>query len=132
MSPLPKVNKNLDVSLINKQIMDTMLRCKILLVILILLSKISATEIVINAMIADSVSQTGIPNVNIFIYQTSIGTITDQDGRFRLVIPERYKNSQLVISHIAYPLKMIPVVEFETNKLILGLMVNLGGYFVKK
>ena len=112
--------------------MDTMLRCKILLVILILLSKISATEIVINAMIADSVSQTGIPNVNIFIYQTSIGTITDQDGRFRLVIPERYKNSQLVISHIAYPLKMIPVVEFETNKLILGLMVILGGYFVKK
>ena len=96
-----------------------MLRFKILFVILILLSKISATEIVIDAMIADSVNQTGIPNVNIFIYKTSIGTITDQDGRFRLVIPERYKNSQLVISHIAYPLKMVPVVEFETHKLIL-------------
>ena len=52
---------------------------------------------------------------NIYINNTTIGTISNIDGKFVLNVPEQHKNDTLVISSIGYKSYKIPVNEFDNT-----------------
>ncbi len=50
-----------------------------------------------------------IPYAHVILNNTSIGTITNEFGAFRLVLPNKYANSTLKISSIGYESTYMPI-----------------------
>ncbi|HCK98834.1 MAG TPA: hypothetical protein DHW42_01825, partial [Candidatus Marinimicrobia bacterium] len=90
-----------------------------LLISSFLFDELFAENIVIEATVVDSIYRRGISDVNVFIQGTSVGTITDQHGKFTLVISEQNANLKLVFSHIAYSVKIVPVSYFDHENIVL-------------
>ncbi|CAM1361983.1 putative Serine-type D-Ala-D-Ala carboxypeptidase [Tenacibaculum litopenaei] len=63
-------------------------------------------QITLTGRVLDANTQTGIEGVNIFIARASVGTITNENGSFRLRIPKALtaQKHELVASHIGYSL----------------------------
>lgn len=59
-------------------------------------------QIVMNGIILDSENQQPIEFVNIGIVNKNQGTITNSDGRFKLILPIAYQSDSVTISHINY------------------------------
>ena len=57
---------------------------------------------IIKGIIVDSVTQKALGNAHIFIKETSIGTISNSSGLFRLVIPEKFNNNTICIQFLGY------------------------------
>ncbi|MDH6358559.1 STN and carboxypeptidase regulatory-like domain-containing protein [Parabacteroides sp. PF5-9] len=62
----------------------------------------SATYITIEGIIRDRYSEEVIPYASVGINNEAIGTITNQNGAFRLRIPDSLKTSPVHISHLGY------------------------------
>ena len=56
-----------------------------------------------------------VESANIYIKGTTIGTISNVDGRFLLIAPQQHKNDTLVISSIGYKSFKTPVGEFDNT-----------------
>ena len=54
-------------------------------------------------------------NASIYIENTTIGTISNSDGKFLLVVPNEYEKDSLVISSIGYKSFKTPVDEFDNQ-----------------
>lgn len=52
---------------------------------------------------------------NIYIQNTTIGTISNMDGNFVLIVPEQHEKDTLVISSIGYKTFKTPVNEFDNT-----------------
>ncbi len=78
-----------------------------------------ADNIVVKGTVIDSTSQMGIADVNVFVKGTTVGTITDQSGKFNIILNEINTNSELVFSHIAYSLRVVPTSYFQKENRIL-------------
>ena len=84
-----------------------MLKNKILpryyMLVLLCLFSISVTsQIEIKNKIVDFATFAPLKSASVYVKNTTIGTITNTDGRFLLSIPKRYANDTLVISSIGY------------------------------
>ncbi|HKK11469.1 MAG TPA: carboxypeptidase-like regulatory domain-containing protein, partial [Flavobacteriaceae bacterium] len=55
-------------------------------------------------------------NASIYIQNTTIGTISNSDGKFLLVVPNEYAKDTLVISSIGYKSFKTPVNEFDSEE----------------
>ncbi|ANQ51343.1 TonB-dependent receptor [Flammeovirga sp. MY04] len=86
-----------------------MKRTKLLTLILLLLYgiQVAAQERIITGNVVDKNNNDAIPGVNISIQGTSLGTITDFEGNFKLSVPENAET--LVISFIGYNTKEIAI-----------------------
>jgi len=83
-------------------------------------SMLLAKEIVITGTVIDSVTHNGIPNVNVYLSGMTIGTVTDQNGNFKININESMSQAELIFQHIAYKLESVPVSELKDHvKIIL-------------
>jgi len=91
--------------------------CLLLLVLNILM--LYADNIVIKGTVIDSTSQMGIVDVNVLVRGTAVGAITDQSGKFNIILNEINTNSELVFSHIAYSLRVVPTSYFQKENRIL-------------
>lgn len=54
-------------------------------------------------------------SASVYVQETTIGTITNADGKFALVVPEKFKNDTLVVSSIGFKSFKIPVNEFDAS-----------------
>ncbi len=80
----------------------------ILLVIALFLYSLSfGQEKTITGTVTDSVSNSPLPGVNIFIEGTTIGTTSDMNGKYQLVVPEEYNN--VVFSFVGYEQKTVAI-----------------------
>lgn len=68
----------------------------------LLISVAFSQVIVMDGIILDSENQQPIEFVNIGIIYKNQGTITDSDGRFKLILPKAYQSDSVTISHINY------------------------------
>jgi len=67
-------------------------------------------------------SQVPFPFCNVYIKNTTVGTITNINGKFRLVVPKKHKKSgQLCVSYMGYKSKKIPLRELRSNQNIIKL-----------
>jgi hypothetical protein len=76
-------------------------------------SAFSQTEI--KNSVLDAETFLPLESASVYIKNTTIGTITNVDGKFLLVVPERYKSDTLIISSIGFKSYKIPVDEFDSS-----------------
>lgn len=63
----------------------------------------------IEATVLDKDTKEPLPFTNVIIEGTSIGTITNEEGKFELTISEKYKSSAVLFSFVGYNNNRIPV-----------------------
>jgi hypothetical protein len=63
----------------------------------------------VNGRVIDAETRQALPYVSIGIAGQNIGTIANEDGYFRLKVPAEYAGLQLMVSHIGYEMKQIPL-----------------------
>jgi len=76
---------------------------------------LAQSEIEIKSKISDFMTYLPIESASIYIKNTTIGTISNTDGKFVLIIPERYANDTLVISSIGFKSLKTLVSEFDNT-----------------
>ena len=74
----------------------------------VILNSFGQSKVVYSGKIIDSKDNTPVPFCNVCIENTSIGTISNRDGDFRISIPGRVYNN-LCFSFIGYKTKKIPM-----------------------
>ena len=57
-----------------------------------------------------------IESASVYIQNTTIGTVTNVDGRFVLLVPSEHQNDTLVISSIGYKSYKIKIDEFDETE----------------
>jgi hypothetical protein len=60
------------------------------------------SQVTIEGVIKDKINKNTISNANIYIENTSFGTISNIDGKFKLNIPIEYENMFLLVSSLGY------------------------------
>ena len=56
-----------------------------------------------------------IESASIYVKNTTIGTVSNSDGKFVLLVPNEFKNDTLIISSIGYKSFKTPVNEFDNS-----------------
>ena len=84
-----------------------------LVVFLISVSAFSQTEL--KNSVLDAETFLPLESASVYVKNTTIGTITNADGKFVLMVPERYKSDTLVVSSIGFKSYKIPVNEFDST-----------------
>lgn len=62
----------------------------------------SAQNIVIEGVIRNSVQKEVLPYANVFLQENYFGTISNENGHFKIIIPEEKRSDSLVVSYIGY------------------------------
>ncbi len=87
--------------------------------LLVFASLVSAQHKQINGVILDSRNERPIEGANIFITRAEIGTTSDSDGFFRLLIDEKYFSDTLVVSYLGYKDFRVAIDSFKDRITIL-------------
>ena len=74
-----------------------------------------AQTVVITGKIKDKKTQETIPFANIRIKGTNIGTVSNIDGDYKLLIPKRYSNDTLKYSYVGYISVLKPIKDIQSN-----------------
>lgn len=83
------------------------------------LSVYSQEKIYLVSSVMDSITKKLVPYCNVYVNNSTIGTITNSDGTFNLSIPEEYSNNGVTISFIGYKSKTISIRQLRDQKTIL-------------
>lgn len=76
------------------------------LVMILLAFQVNAQEHQVTGIVSDA-EGVSLPGVNVLVEGTTIGTITDADGRFTLTVPD--PNSILIFSFVGYARQRVPI-----------------------
>ncbi len=87
-----------------------------LLLLLFFGSTYAQSEIELKSKISDFMSYLPIESASIYVQNTTIGTISNTDGKFVLIVPIKYANDTLVISSIGYKSVKTLVSEFDNSE----------------
>ncbi|MFV0540411.1 MAG: carboxypeptidase-like regulatory domain-containing protein [Aestuariibaculum sp.] len=87
----------------------------ILKTVLLLYTTNFFAQINIKGTILDKTNKIAISNVNIYVENTAIGTISNLEGEFSLHIPETLKKHTLVMSSIGYHSTKINIEDLKSN-----------------
>jgi len=71
------------------------------------------SQVEISGKVIDSVYAEPLENASIYVKNTTIGTISNSDGRFSLTIPSVNKKDTLIVSSIGFKSFKIPIEEFQ-------------------
>ena len=74
------------------------------------------SQIEIKSKIVDFSQLLPIENASIYVKNTTIGTVSNTDGRFVLLVPNKFENDTLVISSIGFKSFKIPVNQFNNSQ----------------
>jgi len=77
-------------------------------------ARISGRAINIQGMVLDSMNRDPMRNVNIGVEGKTIGTTTNQSGRFSLYLPGKYVGDDLVFSNLGYSRKQLTIPPHDT------------------
>jgi hypothetical protein len=80
------------------------------------LSTLAQTELDLNGKIVDFATYEPLESASIYIENSTIGTVSNVDGKFILSVPRDLENDTLVISSIGYKSFRILVSEFVNNE----------------
>lgn len=95
-------------------------RIGFLLIILLMVSELSAQSRTIQGVVADQETSEPLPGVTVLVKGTSLGTTTDLDGTYRVSIPVDLENPTLVFSFVGFAAQEEVVGERTTINIELG------------
>ena len=87
----------------------------IILLLLILSCRTLFGSTVIQGIIKDAETNKPLPNANIYIKETYIGTISNKDGHYKLEIPK--VPSEVIVSYIGYETRTILIEDHGSQEL---------------
>ncbi|MEK6477343.1 carboxypeptidase-like regulatory domain-containing protein [Catalinimonas sp. 4WD22] len=90
-----------------------MLHRIVLISVLLLISFNLVGQPTIEGIIKDGKSMKGLAYVNVGVVGKNVGTVTDSNGKFQLIIDEKYDDNELRISMVGYESKTFKVAEFK-------------------
>ncbi|TXD81757.1 carboxypeptidase-like regulatory domain-containing protein [Subsaximicrobium wynnwilliamsii] len=88
---------------------------KTLLVLILLSTALSFSQTEVKNKIVDFSSLMPIESASIYVKETTIGTVSNSDGKFILQVPNEFATDTLVISSIGYKSYKVPVDEFDNS-----------------
>lgn len=83
------------------------------LILLCGFSSFSQTELKNSVLDAESFQP--LESASVYVQNTTIGTITNADGKFVLVVPDKFKSDTLVVSSIGFKSYKVLVNEFDSS-----------------
>ena len=83
--------------------------------ILLLFSFLSEAQIELKNQILDFSTLLPIESASIYVKNTTIGTVSNADGKFTLMVDKQFERDTLVVSSIGYKSYKIPVDEFVNS-----------------
>ncbi|MEJ5995898.1 carboxypeptidase-like regulatory domain-containing protein [Pedobacter sp. Du54] len=89
-----------------------------LMLILFFIVNQTLAQVVVSGKAIDSKTKEPLNGMNVYVNNTSIGTVTDSLGKFRLVVPGNGK-IELVISHLVYEKKLIVVLPEKSENMLI-------------
>lgn len=84
-----------------------------------LVAFISFSQTEVKGKLIDADLEFPVENASVYIQNTTIGTVSNSDGRFALNVPNKHQRDTLIISSIGYKSVKVPVNEFDGSKDIL-------------
>ncbi|WP_338813139.1 serine hydrolase [Bernardetia sp. Wsw4-3y2] len=75
-----------------------------------------AQNSVVEGILKDKETKEVLPFCNVYLKTTQLGTVSNSEGKFRLLVPQKQKNDTLFISYIGYKTKKIPVSDLIFQK----------------
>jgi hypothetical protein len=63
---------------------------------------VSQEMITLKGMVADSVTGKGLPYAQVSVQNSTMGTATNEDGKFKLDVPDRYAKDTLLIAYMGF------------------------------
>lgn len=78
-----------------------------------LVSVVSMAQTELSSKVTDFVTYAPLENASIYIKNTTVGTVSNSDGRFVLLVPENMVNDTLVISSIGYKSFKTAIADFD-------------------
>ncbi|QIJ88085.1 TonB-dependent receptor [Mesoflavibacter sp. HG96] len=86
-----------------------------LLFVFILISSIATAQHELKNKVVDFINLLPIESASVYVQNTTIGTVTNADGKFVLLVPETMSKDTLVISSIGFKSFKVPVEEFDNS-----------------
>jgi hypothetical protein len=74
-----------------------------------------SNEQLITGRLIDKVTHRPLEAGSIRIENSSIGSVTNMNGEFRLLLPDSLRSSLIVFSHIGYNIQMVPAEKFRND-----------------
>ncbi len=93
------------------------------LFIFLLITNFATAQISISGKVVDAATKQVLPNFNVYINNTSIGTVTNNEGKFKLTNPNNGK-IELIISHLGYEKRVLIVEVGRSNNLIIEMLAS--------
>ena len=101
----------------NNQLTMSTNRINLLFTIIVCFSTLlSFSQVEVKGKVIDSTYLLPIENASIYVKNTTIGTISNTDGRFVLLIPVENRKDTLIISSIGFKSFKVPVDEFDGSQ----------------
>lgn len=75
-----------------------------------------AAQTELKSRVVDFTTFMPVPSASVYVQNSTIGTISNLDGNFVLVVPNEYANDTLVISSIGYKSFKTPVADFVNDE----------------
>ncbi|WP_418511397.1 carboxypeptidase-like regulatory domain-containing protein [Corallibacter sp.] len=88
---------------------------RLLIIVFSLYSFSTMAQTELKNKIVDFASFLPIENASVYIQNTTIGTVSNSDGKFVLSVPQEYQNDTLVVSSIGYKSFKTPVKDFDNS-----------------
>jgi len=85
-----------------------------LLLILCAVQTFAQTEV--KSQVSDFLTFVPLESASVYVKNTTIGTVSNSDGKFVLVVPQRYSNDTLIISSIGYKSFKTLVKDFDNSE----------------
>jgi hypothetical protein len=76
----------------------------------------SSRQLIIKGNVYDHLGNKPVPYASVGILEENMGTITNADGYFVLKVPARYAGSSLLVSHMGYMSREIPIELLDEQK----------------
>ena len=86
-----------------------------LVIIMLFITSFSVAQTVVKNKIIDFGTLMPIESASIYIKNTTIGTVSNSDGKFLLQVPQEFSADTLIISSIGYKSFKVPVNEFDNS-----------------
>lgn len=96
--------------------MKPTLKKQLLLYCLFVFGLVSFAQTELKNKVVDFTTLLPIESASVYIKNTTIGTVTNQDGKFVLQVPKELEKDTIVISSIGYKSFKIPVNEFDNSE----------------
>lgn len=88
---------------------------KFTLILLLFISGSVMSQTELKNKVVDFLSMMPIENASVYIQNTTIGTITNKDGKFVLLVPRKFEKDTIVISSIGFKSFKTTIPEFDNE-----------------